>query len=152
MEQLTDDLEAEIWKLIKQIDDMGGAVKAIEQGFQKGEIEDSAFAYAQGIDSGERVQVGVNRFTVEEEEKYEPLRVDPTIGEQQAARLTELRAGRDNAAVDAALAKIKAAAEGSDNLLYPMKEALQAKATIGEVCNALRGVWGTYTPSDAAGA
>ncbi|WOQ17950.1 methylmalonyl-CoA mutase [Raineyella sp. W15-4] len=152
VEKLTDDLEAEIWKLITQIDDMGGAVKAIEQGFQKAEIEDSAFAYAQGIDSGERIQVGVNRFTIDEEEKYDPLRVDPTIGEQQAARLVTLRAGRDNAAVDAALVKIKAAAEGSDNLLYPMKEALQAKATIGEVCNALRDIWGTYTPSDAAGA
>ncbi|WOP18746.1 methylmalonyl-CoA mutase [Raineyella sp. LH-20] len=152
VEQLTDDLEAEIWKLIAQIDDMGGAVKAIEQGFQKAEIEDSAFVYAQGIDSGERIQVGVNKFTIDEEEKYEPLRVDPTIGEQQAGRLVTLRAERDNAAVDAALAKVKAAAEGSDNLLYPMKEALQAKATIGEVCNALRAVWGTYTPSDAAGA
>ncbi|QGF22520.1 acyl-CoA mutase large subunit family protein [Raineyella fluvialis] len=151
VEKLTDELEDEIWKLIKQIDDMGGAVKAIEQGFQKAEIEDSAFAYAQGIDSGERIQVGVNKFTIDEEEKYEPLRVDPTIGEQQAERLVTLRANRDNDAVEAALVKIKAAAEGSDNLLYPMKEALQAKATIGEVCNALRDVWGTYTPSDAAG-
>ena len=131
---------------------MGGAVRAIEEGFQKAEIEDSAFTYAQGIDSGERVQVGVNKFTVEAEEKYEPLRVDPAIGQQQADRLAALRAGRDNAAVEAALVKIKAAAAGDDNLLYPMKEALQAKGTIGEVCNALRDVWGVYTPGDVAGA
>ncbi|SDB89234.1 methylmalonyl-CoA mutase [Raineyella antarctica] len=151
VEKLTDDLEAEIWKLIGKIDEIGGAVKAIEQGFQKAEIEDSAYAYAQGIDSGERVQVGVNKFTIEAEEKYEPLRVDPTIGAQQAERLKKLRDDRDSAAVEAALAKIKAAAQGDENLLYPMKEALQAKATIGEVCNSLRDVWGTYTPSDAAG-
>jgi len=150
IESLTDDLEAEILKLIGQIDDLGGSVKAIEQGFQKGEIEDSAYAYTQGIDSGDRVQVGVNKFTVDEEEHYEPLRVDPTIGEQQAARLADLRSRRDNAAVKTALDKIKAAAEGTDNVLLPMKEALAAKATVGEVCDALREVWGTYTPSDAA--
>lgn len=148
MESLTDDLEAEIWKLIGTIDDKGGAVKAIEEGYQKGEIEDSAYRYALSIDSGERVQVGVNKFTIEEEESYDPLRVDPTIGDQQKARLDDLRARRDNTAVEVALAAIRQAAAGSDNLLYPMKDALKANATIGEVCNALRDVWGTYTPID----
>jgi len=148
VESLTDQLEEQIWGYIKQIDDMGGAVRAIEVGYQKGEIENSAYAYAQGVDSGERVIVGVNKFTLDEEEPYEPLRVDPTIGEQQKVRLDALRAGRDNAAVEAALAKIKEAAQGEDNLLYPMKEALAAKATIGEVSNALRDVWGIYQPID----
>ncbi|MEU3038210.1 methylmalonyl-CoA mutase family protein, partial [Streptomyces griseoaurantiacus] len=93
--------------------------------------------------------VGVNRYRLDEEEPYEPLRVDPAIETRQAERLTALRAGRDQAAVDAALAALKKAAEGEDNVLYPMKEALRALATVGEVCNALREVWGTYVPSDA---
>lgn len=149
VESLTDDVEAEAWKLINEIDDRGGAVRAIEQGFQKNEIEQSAYQYAQQVDTGDRVVVGVNRFTLEEEEHYDPLRLDPTIGEQQAQRLADLRANRDNAAVEAALEKIREAGRGSDNLLYPMKEALKAKATVGEVCNALRDVWGLYQPNDA---
>ncbi len=124
-------------------------MKAIEQGFQKNEIETSAYRIAQEIDSGERVVVGVNRYTMEEEDRYEPLRVDPAIGEQQAARLATLRAGRDDAAVKAALVAVQEAARGSDNVLYPMKEALRLSATVGEVCNALREVWGVYEPNDA---
>ncbi|MFI9549823.1 methylmalonyl-CoA mutase family protein, partial [Streptomyces sp. NPDC052016] len=95
------------------------------------------------------VVVGVNRFQLDEEEPYQPLRVDPAIETQQAERLAALRAERDRAAVDAALAALKKAAEGEDNVLYPMKEALRARATVGEVCNALREVWGTHVPSDA---
>ncbi|GAB3699768.1 acyl-CoA mutase large subunit family protein [Mariniluteicoccus flavus] len=149
VESLTDDVEAEALKLIERVDDLGGAVKAIEQGFQKNEIERSAYAIAQQIDSAERIVVGVNRFQLDEEEHYDPLKVDPAIGDQQAERLRTLRETRDNAAVDAAIAKIKAAAQGDENLLLPMKEALKAKATIGEVCNALRDVWGVYEPNDA---
>jgi methylmalonyl-CoA mutase, N-terminal domain len=149
MESLTDDVEAAAMRLIEEIDERGGAVRAIEQGFQKSEIEQSAYLVAQQIDSAERVVVGVNRYTLEDEERYEPLRLDPTIGEQQAARLTVLRAARDEDAVMEALEKIRIAARGSDNLLYPMKVALQARATGGEVCNALRDVWGLYEPNDA---
>ena len=148
MESLTDELEEQIWGYIKQVDDLGGAVKAIEQGYQKGEIENSAYAYAQSVDSGERTIVGLNKFVLDEEEPYDPLRVDPTIGEQQKTRLDALRASRDNAAVEAALAKVREVAQGDENLLYPMKEALKARATVGEVCNALRDVWGTYQPID----
>ncbi len=93
--------------------------------------------------------VGVNRFQLDEEEPYEPLRVDPAIEAQQAERLARLRAERDQTAVDSALTALKKAAEGEDNVLYPMKDALRARATVGEVCNALREVWGTYVPSDA---
>ncbi|TDO87760.1 methylmalonyl-CoA mutase [Enemella evansiae] len=149
VESLTDDVEAQAWQLIERVDELGGAVKAIEQGFQKNEIETSAYRIAQEIDSGERVVVGVNRYTMEEEDRYEPLRVDPAIGEQQAARLATLRAGRDDAAVKAALVAVQEAARGSDNVLYPMKEALRLSATVGEVCNALREVWGVYEPNDA---
>ena len=149
VESLTDDVEAQAWQLIERVDELGGAVKAIEQGFQKNEIETSAYRIAQEIDSGERVVVGVNRYTMEEEDRYEPLRVDPAIGEQQAARLATLRAGRDDAAVKAALVAVQEAARGSDNVLDPMKEALRLSATVGEVCNALREVWGVYEPNDA---
>ncbi|MFE5630745.1 methylmalonyl-CoA mutase family protein, partial [Streptomyces sp. NPDC056543] len=147
VEKLTDDVEAAVLELMGRVEDLGGAVSAIERGFQKGEIERSAYRIAQETDSGERVVVGVNRFAVEVEEPYEPLRVDPVIEAQQAERLAGLRAERDQAAVDAALAELRKAAEGTDNVLYPMKDALRARATVGEVCNALRDIWGTYTPT-----
>ncbi|WP_322983968.1 acyl-CoA mutase large subunit family protein [Streptomyces sp. S584] len=152
VEKMTDDVEAAALELMRKVEDMGGAVEAIERGFQKGEIERSAYRVAQETDSGERVVVGVNRFRLDEEEPYEPLRVDPAIEAQQAARLAKLRAERDQGAVDAALAELKKAAEsdaGTANVLYPMKDALRARATVGEVCDALREVWGAYVPTDA---
>jgi methylmalonyl-CoA mutase N-terminal domain/subunit len=121
-------------------------VEAIEAGFQKQEIEASAYRVAQDIDSGRRVVVGVNRFVSSSEEPYEPLRVDPAIEEAQRDRLAALRSSRDNAAVSRALDDLRAAARGTENALYPMREALRAYATVGEVCNALRDVWGTYHP------
>lgn len=148
VESMTDAVEAEARDLMLKVEDMGGAVNAIERGFQKSEIERSAYRIAQETDSGERVVVGVNRFQLDEEEPYEPLRVDPAIEAQQAARLAKLRAERDQGAVDEALGRLKKAAEGTDNVLYPMKDALAARATVGEVCNALREVWGTYVPTD----
>ncbi|MGW3731713.1 acyl-CoA mutase large subunit family protein [Streptomyces sp. NPDC005148] len=149
VESMTDAVEAEARDLMLKVEDMGGAVNAIERGFQKSEIERSAYRIAQETDSGARVVVGVNRFQLDEEEPYEPLRVDPAIEAQQAARLAKLRAERDQGAVDEALGRLKKAAEGTDNVLYPMKDALAARATVGEVCNALREVWGTYVPTDA---
>jgi methylmalonyl-CoA mutase N-terminal domain/subunit len=149
IESLTDDLEAASRRLMDQVEDLGGAVAAIEKGFQKNEIEKAAYRIARDIDTDERIVVGVNRFQIDEEDPYEPLRVDPAIEEQQAARLAKLRAERDQAEVDKHLAALTEAATGSDNLLYPMKEALRAKATVGEVCNALRDVWGVYVPPDA---
>lgn len=149
VERMTDDLEAAVLALMTRVEDLGGAVEAIERGFQKGEIERSAYAVARETDSGERVVVGVNRFRLDEEEPYEPLRVDPAIESQQAARLAALRAERDQDEVDAALAELRRAAAGStDNVLYPMKRALKARATVGEVCDALREVWGAYVPTD----
>jgi methylmalonyl-CoA mutase N-terminal domain/subunit len=91
--------------------------------------------------------VGVNRFQLDEEEPYEPLQVDPAIEKTQAAKLAALRASRDRAAVDAALNEIQAAARGTGNVLYPLKEALRQRATVGEACNALRDVWGAYEPT-----
>ncbi|QFZ74669.1 methylmalonyl-CoA mutase [Streptomyces fagopyri] len=149
VESMTDDVEAAAVDLMTRVEELGGAVDAIEHGFQKGEIERSAYRVAQETDSGERVVVGVNRFRLDEEEPYEPLRVDPAIEAQQAERLARLRADRDGAAVGAALAELKEAAAGTANVLYPMKDALRARATVGEVCDALREVWGTYVPTDA---
>ncbi|MGW5353761.1 acyl-CoA mutase large subunit family protein [Streptomyces sp. NPDC004031] len=148
VEKLTDDVEAAALDLMARVEDLGGAVAAIEHGFQKSEIERNAYRIALETDSGERVVVGVNRFKLDEEEPYEPLRVDPAIEARQAARLTALRAERDSAAVDAALAALQKAAGGTENVLYPMRDALRARATVGEVCDALRAVWGTYVPSD----
>ena len=148
VEAMTDEVEAAARALMKQVEDLGGAVAAIEKGFQKSEIERSAYAIAQGIDTGERIVVGLNKFQAAQEEKYEPLRVDPQIEVDQRDRLASLRERRDQAAVDAALEALKKAAEGNDNVLYPMKDALRALATVGEVSNALRDVWGVYTPQE----
>lgn len=93
--------------------------------------------------------VGVNRFQLDEEEPYEPLRVDPAIEAQQIERLAVLRERRNARAVSAALGDLRKAAEGTDNVLHPMREALRARATVGEVCDALREVWGAYVPTDA---
>src|SRR5204863_10141020 len=98
------------------------------------------------IDSGDRVVVGVNRFVLDDEEPYEPLRVDSTIEATQAERLAKLRADRDDTAVRQALSDLRQAAAGTANVLYPLKEALRRRATVGEVCDALRAVWGRYQP------
>jgi len=149
VESLTDDLEAEISSLMDAVAERGGAVRAIEEGFQKLEIERSAYEFGRQIDSGERVVVGVNRFTVPEEEPYEPLQVNPAIEAEQSARLATLRAERHGTAVSDALERLRHAARGTDNLLVPMKAALAARATVGEVCDALRAEWGTYVPTEA---
>ncbi|MET9695804.1 methylmalonyl-CoA mutase family protein [Streptomyces sp. NPDC006529] len=147
VERMTDELEEAAVALLGRIEEMGGAVAAIERGFQKGEIERNAYRIACETDSGERVVVGLNRYALDEEEPYEPLRVDPALEAAQCARLARLRAERDGAAVDAALAALGEAAAGPANVLYPMKEALRARATVGEVCDALREVWGRYVPA-----
>ncbi|MFC4067455.1 acyl-CoA mutase large subunit family protein [Actinoplanes subglobosus] len=146
VEALTDAVEAEATTLIDRVFEYGSAVDAIEQGFQKGEIETSAYRIATEIDSGERVVVGVNRFAAEAEEKYEPLRVDPAIEVAQVARLASLRAERNDPAVQDALKDLAKAAAGSVNVLPLMKEALRLRATVGEVCHTLRGVWGVHRP------
>ncbi|WP_051710879.1 acyl-CoA mutase large subunit family protein [Streptomyces sp. NRRL S-350] len=146
VEALTDEVEAAVLALMDRIEEQGGAVAAIEQGFQKAEIERTAYRVQQETDSGARTVVGVNRFRLDTEEPYRPLRVDPAIERRQAARLARLRAERSAGAVTRALDALRRTAEGPENVLPPMKEALAARATVGEVCDALRGVWGTHTP------
>jgi len=148
VEAMTDEVDKGVRELMVQVEDMGGAVAAIEKGFQKSEIERSAYAVAQSIDSGEQVVVGLNRYRTQTEEHYELLRVDPAIEADQRARLAALRESRNAAAVEQALTELKAAAAGDDNVLVPMKAALRELATVGEVCGALREVWGVYKPQE----
>jgi methylmalonyl-CoA mutase N-terminal domain/subunit len=145
---MTDDIEAAAESLIDRIEEMGGAAAAIELGFQKGEIEAAAYQVAREIDKGERIVVGVNKFVADGEEPYQPLRGDPSLEAAQAARLARLRQERDAEPVARTLSALKSAAEGSDNVLYPLRDALRADATLGEVCDALRDVWGEYRPRE----
>jgi methylmalonyl-CoA mutase N-terminal domain/subunit len=148
VESMTDDVESAATELMRVIDEMGGAVAAIERGFQKGEIERAAYRVARQIDAGERVVVGVNKFISEAEAGYQPMRVDPSIEEEQAKRLARLRAGRDGDEWRRRIDQLRRAAAGPENILVPLRAALAAQATVGEVCDAMRDVWGTYRPPD----
>ena len=149
VEALTAELEQHARDLIARVDDLGGAVAAIEQGFVQGEIEASAFAHQTGVESGERIVVGVNRFTENTSEHVELLRVDPAIERSQRERTARVRATRDSALAERALAEVRRVAETDANLLPPMREALRAQCTIGEICDALRELWGTYDAQHA---
>ena len=146
VEALTDAVEEEAWEYIGRIDEMGGSVKAIEERFMQAEIEDAAFHYQREVEKDERVIVGVNRHESGDDPEMDLHTVDESIRETQSARLAELKETRDNAAVDRALARLKTAAEGDENLLYPMREALSELATLGEVSDTLREIFGQYRP------
>ena len=146
VEQLTDEVERLAWEYIQKIDDMGGAVAAIESGYQMDEIGDSAYQYAKSIDDDERIIVGVNKFTVDVEPEPNVFPIDPSLAVGQIARLKKFRENRDQAKVTALLEEVRTVARGTGNLLLPMKEALRAHATLGEVSDALRDVFGTYQP------
>jgi methylmalonyl-CoA mutase N-terminal domain/subunit len=144
IEYLTDQVEARAQDYLDQIDRMGGAVAAIEKGFIQKEIAASAYRYQKEIESGDRVVVGLNRFQTKEEKPAGLLKLDPAVGEKQIARLKELRQARDAAAVKQALGELKAAAQGTDNLMPPVLKAVKALATVGEICDTLREVFGEY--------
>jgi len=147
VESLTNEVERLAWEYIERIEAMGGAVQAIESGFQMGEIEESAYSYTKSIDDGSRVLVGVNKFEVDNDVRPTPTKVDPELERNQIARVAKLRATRNQSDVTTALAKLKDAALKSDNVLYPMKDALRASATLGEVSDVLREVFGVYQPN-----
>jgi len=146
VEWLTDRVEEEAWRYIDKIDGMGGSVAAIEAGYMQDEIERAAFEWAKAVDDGTKIIVGVNRFAEPEPEPTEVLRLDPELERRQAQRVRDLRARRDQEAVRAALEDVRAAARGTQNLLWPMREALRRYATLGEVSDVLRDVFGTYQP------
>src|SRR5215218_1824159 len=149
VERLTDEVEARVRELMARVDELGGAVAAIERGFQKQEIERSAYDELRAVESGAKAVIGVNRFAGGEEEPVSLLQLDPAIAEAQAKSLVDIRASRDTDAVQAALTDLRDAARGHDNLVVPMREALRHLATVGEVCDALRAEFGTYRPPDS---
>lgn len=144
VESMTDRIEKEALAYIARIDDMGGAVKAIEHGYIQQEIQDASYTYQMDIESGERVVVGMNKFQIKEAPPTGLLKVDPAVGEQQSKKLAILRASRDNGKVKAALKAIEAAAKSSDNLMPHILSAVRTYATLGEICDVMRGVFGEY--------
>ncbi|MBU6233514.1 MAG: methylmalonyl-CoA mutase [Acidobacteria bacterium] len=146
VESLTDEIERLAQEYILRIDEMGGAVAAIEARYMQDEIESAAYDFARAVDRGDKVVVGVNKFTETEHQKADVFPIDVDQQRAQEQRVRELKNRRDNAAVAAALEDLRTAARGSANLLYPMKEALRRLATLGEVADVLREEFGTYQP------
>ncbi len=145
VEQLTDEIESRAQELIDEIDRQGGSVIAIEQGFIQDQIEESSYRSQLRLERGEDIVVGVNKYRNDEEPVVPIHRLDPNLEKQQVERLQALRSGRNQTAVDAALSNVRAAAETTDqNMLDPMRVALAAHATVGEVCGILRDTWGTH--------
>ena len=144
IEALTEELETGAWELIERIDELGGAVAAVEQGFIQEQIEQAAFRWQQEVEGGERVIVGVNRFMEDDDEPIELHRLDPEAERRQLERTARVRTERNAQEADAALAAVREAARGEANLLLPMREALRARSTVGEICNVLREEFGMY--------
>ena len=146
VESLTDEVEAGAWKYIEKIDEMGGSVAAIEAGYMQDEIEKAAFDWATGVDAERKIIVGLNRYATDTDADPDVFPIDPKLEREQADRLRALRAKRDDTGVKAALEELRAAAQGTQNLLPPMKEALRRYATLGEVSDVLRDEFGVYQP------
>jgi methylmalonyl-CoA mutase N-terminal domain/subunit len=144
VEHLTDEIERQAQAYIEKIDEMGGALVAVERGYMQREIQESAYRYQRAVERGDEVIVSINRFAVDEGHPLELLRVDPAVGRQQAAHLAKLRARRDNDRVQVALAGLRAAAQGTASLIPPILAAVEAYATTGEICGALREEFGEY--------
>ncbi len=144
IESLTDRVEEEANHYLSRIEDMGGALSCIEQGFQQREIQESAYRLQRMTESKERIVVGVNQFQTEAVHVPDIMRVDPTLAQRQIGRLQALRERRDNAAVEAALARIRAAAHTDENMMPLLIEAVESYTTLGEICNVLRQEWGEY--------
>ncbi len=147
VESLTDEIELRAREYIEKIDAMGGAVAAIESRYMQGEIETAAYEFARAVDRGDKVVVGVNKFADADSSPADVFPVDVEQQRAQTARVRALKSSRDAGAVEAALRDVETAARGTANLLYPMKVALAARATLGEVADVLRGEFGVYQPS-----
>jgi methylmalonyl-CoA mutase N-terminal domain/subunit len=144
IEELTNELEQRARELIDRVDELGGAVAAIEQGFVQREIEQAAFAYTQQVEAGEKVIVGVNKYTEDDTEQIELHRIDPEAERRQLERTARVREERNAAEASAALRRVRETAQLEANLLPPMREALRARCTVGEICNVLREEFGMY--------
>ncbi len=146
IEYLTDEIEKKASEYIQQIDALGGALRAIEQGFMQNEIQNAAYAYQKAVESNEQLVVGVNAYEVEEEIDLEQLQVDPRIEQQQKERLAALRAGRNADKAMALLEQLAATAKTDENLMPLLVECVENELTLGEICGVLRGEWGEYQP------
>jgi len=144
VEYLTDEIEKKALEYLQKIDEMGGALKAIENGYIQGEIQNAAFAAQRRLENREDIVVGVNKFTVDEKIELESLKIDPKIESEQRERLATLRADRDQVLVDALLERLENAAQGDENLMPIIIECVENKLTLGEICGRLRKVWGEY--------
>jgi methylmalonyl-CoA mutase N-terminal domain/subunit len=144
IEALTDELEARAWELIERVDELGGAVEAIERGFVQDEIEQSAFEWQREVERGERVLVGVNRHREDEVEKVELQKIDPESERRQLERTARVRSERNAEEAAKALGAVREAALGETNLLPAIREALRVYCTVGEICETLRAEWGMY--------
>ncbi|MGE5690198.1 MAG: methylmalonyl-CoA mutase [Pseudomonadota bacterium] len=144
VEAQTNRIEAEAEDYFRRIDELGGVVEAIKENFFQREIAEASFRYQQEVESGERVVVGVNRYVQQDEAGPELLRIDAALEQKQVERVQAVRARRDAAAVETALARLREAAAGDENLMGPIVEATRAYATMGEMCDALRDVWGVW--------
>ena len=144
IEHLTDEIEDRASNYLERIDAMGGMLRAIETGYVQKEIQESAYRYQKAIESEESVVVGVNRFRSEDQTPVPTLRIDPVIEQQQIDRLRAVRSRRDSVAADTALAKLEAAANSTENLMPLILECVEAHATVGEISNRFRKVWGEY--------
>jgi methylmalonyl-CoA mutase N-terminal domain/subunit len=144
VESLTDQVEKKAWELIQRIDDMGGSVKAIENGFMQDEIARSAYEYQRNIEKGNKIIVGVNQFTIDENEKVASLKIDDSIRHAQSERLSKLRMKRDSEKVNLCLSNIKSAAKSNVNLMPLVIEAVENYCTLGEISDVLREVFGEY--------
>ena len=147
VEKLTNDLETKAENLLAQIASMGGSVAAIEEGWMQGQIEDSAYREARRQGSGESVVIGVNRFTSDESEPIPVLDIDPALEESQKDSVKAWRAGRDQDGVASALSRVGAVAATEENLMVAIKDALGVGATVGEISDSLRDVFGVYRPT-----
>jgi methylmalonyl-CoA mutase N-terminal domain/subunit len=148
VESLTRTIEEEAWKIIEKVDSLGGAVKAIEDGYIQAEIAESAYGYQQALERGERILVGVNKY-VAEDEPMSAMEVDRAVEEKMIEALKRFKASRDVRKVSEALAGVRKASEGTHNLMPPIIEAVKAKATVGEICHTLREVFGEYKAPQA---
>jgi methylmalonyl-CoA mutase N-terminal domain/subunit len=144
IERMTDEIEERVRAYLHQIEELGGMQAAIESGFAQREIQNSAYAYQRAVDSGERAIVGVNAFTTEEEYPLEVLRVDPAVGAAQVKRLEQLRRKRDTEGVRKTLDALRLGAAGDANTMPLILDCVEAQATLGEICDALRDVFGEY--------
>src|SRR5881394_2976985 len=145
LEDLTNRLEAEAYDYFDRIEKLGGVVAAIKENFFQREIADASFRYQHEVEQRQRIVVGVNRYELEDEPAVEILRVDPALEDKQIERVRALRGRRDSAVVESALSRLKQAADAGENLMPPLIEASKAYVTLGEMCDALRDVWGTWT-------